>query len=66
MMIQQTYIVSEGADCDSQVLNRPWNNVRYTRSFRLPEIIFKTTRKQIEPRNACSQQGGCQPAFKLK
>lgn len=57
-MNQQNNVVLEGVDCDSQVLNRPWRNVRYTNSLRLPEIIIKTTRGQIEPGKACSQQGG--------
>lgn len=65
-MNQQNNVVLEGVDCDSQVLNRPWRNVRYTSSLRLPEIIIKTTRGQIEPGKACSQQGGCQAAFKEK
>lgn len=51
-------MVLGGVDCDSQVLNRPWRNVRYTSSRHPPEIIFKTTQGQIEPGKTRSQQGG--------
>lgn len=54
-MNQQNKVVLEGVDCD-----------RFMSSLRLPEIIFKITRGQIEPGKACSQQGGCQAAFKEK
>lgn len=65
-MNQQNNTMLEGVDCDSQVLNRPWWNVRCASSLRLCEIILKTTRGQIEPGKACSQQGSCQTAFKEK
>lgn len=65
-MNQQTNVLLKGVDCDNQVLNRPWRNVRYTGSLRLPEIIFKTTRGQIEPGKACSQEGGMSGCIQRK
>lgn len=56
-MNQQNNVLLEGVDCDSQVLNRPWRNVRYTSSLRLPEIIIKTTRGQIEPGKLAHSRG---------